>query len=135
MLTYDGNTWTGAKLMKLNNQSGETLNRGDVVIISTTRINSCTTTLSTGDNKVVGAIAFGGVNGAEVSIAISGIWDVLIRNGGYSIRQSIKTTSLAGNAIAEASFSSDGIFGWTLASGEDGPRLVKCNIKPKKEMY
>lgn len=133
MMTYDtNNIWMCNDFIKLTNNSGVTLAKGDVVIVDTTTAGSVTRTTTQGNPLVVGPVVFGNANGSPVAIAIFGIYDV--RTNGSTNAGDYALTSTTIGAGDSTTTMGDGFFGVYVAqNGAAG--LTKCFIRSKPEYF
>ena len=96
MLTAEGsNIWMCNDFIKLTNNSGVALAKGDVVIVDITTAGSVTRTTTQGNPLVVGPVVFGNDAFRPVAIAISGIYDVRT-NGSTNAGDYALTSTTAG---------------------------------------
>lgn len=133
VLTYEGNNiWMCNDFIILTNNSGGTLNKGDVVIVDITTANSVTTTTTQGNPLVVGPIVFGNINGSSVAIAISGIYQV--RTNGSTNAGDLALTSTTLGAGDSTTTAGDGVFG-VYVEQVAAAGLTKCFIRSKPEYF
>jgi hypothetical protein len=133
MMTYDTNgIWMCNDFIKLTNNSGVTLSKGDVVIVDTTTAGSVTRTTTQGNTLVVGPVVFGNDVTRPVAIAISGIYDV--RTNGSTNAGDYAFTSTTIGAGDSTTTMGDGFFG-VYVSQNAAAGLTKCFIRSKPEYF
>jgi hypothetical protein len=133
MMTYDtNNIWMCNDFIKLTNNSGVTLAKGDVVIVDTTAAGSVTRTTTQGNPLVIGPVVFGNDTTRPVAIAISGIYDV--RTNGSTNAGDYALTSTTIGAGDSTLTMGDGFFGVYVAQNA-AAGLTKCFIRSKPEYF
>jgi hypothetical protein len=133
MMTYDtNNIWMCNDFIKLINNSGVTLSKGDVVVIDTTSAESVTRTTTQGNALVIGPVVFGNDVNRPVAIAISGVYDV--RTNGSTNAGDYALTSTTAGAGDSTTTMGDGFFGVYVAQNA-AAGLTKCFIRSKPEYF
>lgn len=130
IFTYNGSVWlVKGETIELTNNCGSALVEGDVVIFNSAANESCTTTTTQGNKSVAGAVVIGGDNGAQVTIAYKGIWNVL--NADAVARGNFLITSTTAKKSTDVGSGQTGIFAQALQStGAAG--LVPCFLFVKE---
>jgi len=133
MLTAEGsNIWMCNDFIKLTNNSGVALAKGDVVIVDITTAGSVTRTTTQGNPLVVGPVVFGNDAFRPVAIAISGIYDV--RTNGSTNAGDYALTSTTAGAGDSTTTMGDGFFG-VYVEQNAAAGLTKCFIRSKPEYF
>ena len=134
IFTYEDD-WMCSDFIRLENGSGGTLNRWDVVInepgagVTVT----CDTTTTAGNGQVLGVVVFGGSAGSQVVVAIKGNWRANCDEA-IDIGDALTTSTTAGEAQLNTGSYYGGVFGWaTETTGAAGP--VDCIITARKEFF
>ncbi|PNX51463.1 MAG: hypothetical protein BV456_03105 [Thermoplasmata archaeon M8B2D] len=122
---YDGDIWLCDQIIKFTNNSGGTLSTGDVVILHQSSSESVNTTTTASDINVLGVIVKGGDDSEFVSVAIKGIWDVLV-TATTAIGDGLYASTTAGSASPNTN-GSVGVFAQAVAV-RTGAGLVKAMI-------
>jgi hypothetical protein len=133
VMTYDtSNIWMCNDFIKLTNNSGVALAKGDVVIADITLAGAVTRTTTQGNPLVIGPVVFGNANGSPVAIAIFGIYDV--RTNGSTLAGDLALTSTTAGAGDSTTTMGDGFFGVYVAQNA-AAGLTKCFIRSKPEYF
>lgn len=121
---FNGTTWQVlGQTIQLTNRSGGALVEGDVVVVDAANNDSCTTTTVAYDDNVIGVVVIGGANNTEITIAVSGVWNVYITSAaarGYWV----STTTVAGDS-QDVATPSDGSYGQVVQQ-TGGAGLARC---------
>ena len=130
LLTYDGQLWMCSDFIKMTNGSGVTLDRGDLVVMSTTA-NTITRDNIANLISVVGPVVFGSTAGNPVAIAIFGVYDV--RTNDTTNAGDFATTTTANSRATSTTVMGAGVFG--IFVEQRGTGNTKCLLRTKQEYF
>lgn len=127
------NAAEGVYLDNVLNNSGGTLNTGDVVIWDSTANNAITTTTTLGNKLLAGVWVGRTANGGYGRVLVDGIGYV---NGGAAITRGdiLVSSTVAKQAVTNSSFSLDADVGMALET-TSGAGLVLTYVKVKKNYF
>jgi len=130
---YNGNVWlVPGELIQITNNEGTAITEGQCVKVSTLTDDSCELNISTTDIATIGVVFEGGANGAEITVAIAGTWNVLCNDAGTVGRNELCSASGTAGVASVSGFGGTGDFAVTLeeviSSGSDV--LVKSILTP-----
>ena len=130
LLTYDGQLWMCSDFIKMTNGSGVTLDRGDLVVMSTTA-NTVIRDNIANLISVVGPIVFGGTAGNPVAISIFGVYDV--RTNDTTNAGDFATTTTTNGKATSTTVMGAGVFGIFVEQRVAGN--TKCLLRTKQEYF
>lgn len=131
-MTYDGDVWLCSDFIKLKNNSGLSVTRGNVVVIDTTQQLSVSASATLAYPLPAGVVQFGGSNGDWVSIAYKGMYPVQIEDStGIGDYLAVGTTAFSGSSVTTQGV---GRFGIATEAGTANT-MVKFILHTKPEFF
>jgi hypothetical protein len=129
---WSGTVWLCDQTIEVTNGSGGTLDEGNTCMALATADMSVKKWGATYLGEFVGVIVIGGADGAQVTMATSGVWPVLV-NGSATPGNFIKGSTTQG-AVIDTVTREEGCMGIVLEANISGLVLKKCQIGQLAEL-